>query len=174
MPNLPMFKVWPNICRRSPNSLDFFLSTFQQNSMKGFCRKCLTACDHWKFFMLVEEDSFSKVHRNVNHQRRGAKITATVRPTLERSTYIMKYINFLDGSGIKKDPLLNPFLWDYKTRPKALNKRLEGWLKIFNFFWKKVDFCLFGNQKRVLWRAFLCFPSGRVVATENIDGYISW
>ncbi len=114
--------------------------------MKGFCRKCLTACDHWQFFMLAEEDSFSKAHRNVHHQRRGAKITATVRPTLERSTYIMKYINFLDGSGIKKDPLLNPFLWDYKTRPKALNKRLDGRLKNLNFFGKKWFFAFLGTK----------------------------
>ncbi len=96
--------------------------------------------------MLVEEDSFSKAHRNVHHQRRGAKITATVRPTLERSTYIMKYINFLDGSGTKKDPLLNPFLWDYKTRPKALNKRLDGWLKILNFL-EKSGFLPFREPK---------------------------
>ena len=69
----------------------------------------------------------------------------------------MKYINFFDGSGIKKGPFLDPFLWHNKTRPNALNKRFDGWLLILIFFLENVVFCLFGSQKRVLWRAFFRF-----------------
>ncbi len=60
------------------------------------------------------------------HQRRRAKITATVRQTLERSI-LLSIIIFFDDSGIKTDPFQYPFLWHKKTRPNTINKRLDGW-----------------------------------------------
>ncbi len=95
----------------------------------------------------------------------GKKKTA-IRQTLQRSKLLSILIFLTDPSksAIKKDPFLDPFLCHKKTPPNTLNKRYEGCNEFCKFFGgngPKCDektvknhlFCLFGHQKRVLWRA---------------------
>ncbi len=64
-------------------------------------------------------------------------------------------------SDIRKNPFLEPFLWHKKTRPNVLNKRLDGRLLIwFFFFWKKWFYAFLGTKNGCYARAFFCFRLG--------------
>ncbi len=108
------------------------------------------------------------------HQRRGPKITATVRQTLERSI-LSSILKKFDGSVKKRHEKGYVFIPVFLSQKKPSKRpKQTPWRAVanFDFFLKKVFFfCFFGHQKRVLRRAFFLFPSGRVVATKNLDGY---